>query len=372
MKIEAMAIEKLTPHPRNSRTHSIDQINALARSLTEWGFTQPIVADEHGVILIGHGRFEAAKALGLTEVPVIVRKGLTDAKKRALLISDNRLAEKGARWDQDVLTDELRWLIGENFDITLTAFDLPETRAEEEQPQKPTQPGTVSLQGDVWTCGAHRIVCGNPAFSGPVRDALGEGVKPAALVTWCCWPDEDTAAAALEGALAQVDVPLAYVWCPPVMGATVAEALQAASFELKGQIIIPRARPGGGARYRQMHFLGLYAVRKGATAGWLGGRDQTTVWDDAPAKGELPLDCWTRPIQNHLKKGGVVYDPFAMEGDGMIAAHQCARIFAGIDEDPILVDAAVTRWEMFTGLEARHGQSGRTFAETRKDRGSAP
>lgn len=370
MTPEMVPVEKLVPHPKNSRTHSQDQINALARAINEWGFLQPVVADEHFVVLIGHGRVEAAKALGLASVPCIIRKGLSDANKRALLISDNRLAEKGSRWDNDALTDELRYLLGEDYDITLTAFDLAEVREEEAAAPLPSA-GPVSLQGDVWGLGAHRLVCGDAAFSGPVAAATA-GATPALLVTWCGWSDEETAAGALSGALGRVDAPVAYVWCQPLMGAVVAEALQGAAFELKGQIVIPRAKPAGGTRYRQKHFLGWYAVRKGAAAGWLGGRSQATVWDDAPAgRGGLPLDCWTRPIQNHAKRGGMIYDPFAEAGDGLIAAQQCAKVFAGCDEDPAYVDAAVTRWEAFTGLEAINGGTGRTFAETRQDRGAS-
>ena len=107
MKITEVTIDLLIPHPQNSRTHSAEQIRALARSITEWGWTQPIIIDEGNVVLIGHGRLEAAKSLGLTTVPCVQRSDLTDPETRAMRISDNRLAEVGSTWNKSVLDEEL-------------------------------------------------------------------------------------------------------------------------------------------------------------------------------------------------------------------------------------------------------------------------
>lgn len=121
-KIEKWGIEKLIPYARNSRTHSAEQVGQIAASIKEWGFTNPILVDEDGGILAGHGRTLAAQKLGLTEVPVVVARGWSDAKKRAYVIADNKLA-LNAGWDDELLKLELHALEESDFDLALTGFD---------------------------------------------------------------------------------------------------------------------------------------------------------------------------------------------------------------------------------------------------------
>ncbi|WP_299129445.1 ParB/Srx family N-terminal domain-containing protein [uncultured Amaricoccus sp.] len=122
MQIEMMPVDRLIPYIRNSRTHSADQVAQIAASIVEFGFTNPLLTGEDGVIIAGHGRLLAAKHLGLAEVPVIVLDHLSEAQHRALVIADNRIAEN-AGWDDEMLRAELVALREEDFDLDLLGFD---------------------------------------------------------------------------------------------------------------------------------------------------------------------------------------------------------------------------------------------------------
>jgi DNA modification methylase len=169
-KIEKWDIEKLIPYARNARTHSDEQVGQIAASIREWGWTTPILVDEDGGIIAGHGRTMAAKRLGLREVPVMVASGWSDAKKRAYVLADNKLA-LNAGWDESMLALELKELGETGFDLDLTGFSLDEITAltpleaepgltdEDAVPEAPEEPTT--RLGDVWILGQHRLMCGD-------------------------------------------------------------------------------------------------------------------------------------------------------------------------------------------------------------------
>jgi ParB-like chromosome segregation protein Spo0J len=124
-RIELWPIEKLRPYERNPRTHSEAQVDQIAASMVEFGWTNPVLVDEQGGILAGHGRLLAARRLGLAEVPVIQVEHLSEAQKRAYLIADNQLALQ-AGWSEELLAEELAWLRDESFDLDLIGFDASE------------------------------------------------------------------------------------------------------------------------------------------------------------------------------------------------------------------------------------------------------
>lgn len=178
--IELRAVDSLVPYARNSRTHSEQQLGQLVESMREWGFTIPVLVDEQGGIIAGHGRVMAAKRLELAEVPVIVAKGWSEVKKRAYVIADNKLA-LNAGWDEEMLAAEMAELEKMGFQLELTGFDAEELldllaeedpnkgkEKEEEAPLPPAVP--TSRSGDVWILGGvHRVMCGdsiNPADVG--------------------------------------------------------------------------------------------------------------------------------------------------------------------------------------------------------------
>jgi DNA modification methylase len=169
-KIERRKIETLIPYARNSRTHSDAQVAQIAASIKEWGFTNPILVDDSGQIIAGHGRVMAARKLGMSELPVMVASGWTEAQKRAYVIADNKLA-LNAGWDDELLSLELGELDGLGFDLELTGFTDDEIAAlmpeqiepgmtdDDEVPEVPEQP--VTVPGDVWVLGKHRVMCGD-------------------------------------------------------------------------------------------------------------------------------------------------------------------------------------------------------------------
>jgi ParB-like chromosome segregation protein Spo0J len=121
-QIEARSIDSLIPYANNSRTHSDAQVSQVAASIKEFGFTNPVLIDEQGGIIAGHGRVMAAKKLGLAEVPCVVLDGLSEAQKKAYIIADNKLALNSG-WDADMLKVEMERLGELGFDLSLTGFD---------------------------------------------------------------------------------------------------------------------------------------------------------------------------------------------------------------------------------------------------------
>ena len=183
-RIELWLIDRLRPYERNPRTHSDGQVDQIAASMVEFGWTNPVLVDEQGGILAGHGRLLAARKLGLTEVPVIRFEHLSEAQKHAYLIADNQLALQ-AGWDDALLAEELAWLRDERFDLDLVGFDALELErllaladgdaasdeAEDEAPEPPEDP--VSKPGDLWVLGNHRLLCGDATVLTDVERVLG-------------------------------------------------------------------------------------------------------------------------------------------------------------------------------------------------------
>jgi ParB-like chromosome segregation protein Spo0J len=173
-----------TPVERNPRTHSEAQVDQIAASMVEFGWTNPILIDENAGILAGHGRLLAARKLGLPEVPVIRFEHLSEAQKRAYLIADNQLALQ-AGWSEELLAEELAWLRDERFDLNLIGFDATElerllaiadgdsapAEAEDEIPEPPQDP--VTRPGDLWLLGNDRLLCDDATVLADVERVLG-------------------------------------------------------------------------------------------------------------------------------------------------------------------------------------------------------
>ena len=183
-RIELWPTDRLRPYERNPRTHSEAQVDQIAASMVEFGWTNPVLVDEQGGILAGHGRLLAARKLGVAEVPVIRFEHLSEAQKRAYLIADNQLALQ-AGWSEELLAEELAWLRDERFDLDLIGFDASELErllaiasgeigsddAEDEVPEPPEDP--VSKPGDLWALGNHRLLCGDATVLTDVERVLG-------------------------------------------------------------------------------------------------------------------------------------------------------------------------------------------------------
>ena len=177
--VERRPVAALVPYARNARTHSDEQVAQIAASIREWGWTFPLLIDETGMIIAGHGRVLAAQKLGIAEVPVMVAAGWSEAQKRAYVIADNKLA-LNAGWDLGLLPIELGDLKGMGFDLGLTGFGELELRKlqlgsagagdPDEAPEPPAEP--ISRPGDIWICGEHRVLCGDATVRADVEKLL--------------------------------------------------------------------------------------------------------------------------------------------------------------------------------------------------------
>lgn len=418
IKIVQRKIGALQPYARNSRTHSDEQIAQLAASISEFGWTNPILVDEDNGIVAGHGRLSAAKLLGMASVPVIVLDGLSEAQKRALVIADNKLA-MNAGWDEALLAAEIEALGGDGFDISLLGFDEGELAAllapgsdgltdPDDVPEVPAEP--VSVLGDVWVLGGHRLVCGDCTEADVVAACL-DGVSPHLMVTdppygveySAGWRNEampqkndpkrwKDGAGRATGAVANDDKAdwreawalfpgdVAYIWHAGNMANVVADSLIATGLNIRAQIIWAKHQLViGRGDYHPQHEPCWYAVRKGRQGHWAGDRKQTTLWHiDKPHKSETghstqkPVECMRRPIENNSSPGQAVYDPFVGSGTTIIAGEMTGRAVHAIELSPAYIDVAVRRWQDFTGKQATHADTGKTFAETTTERQKEP
>jgi ParB-like chromosome segregation protein Spo0J len=196
--VEHWPLDRLTPYDRNARTHDDDQVAKIAASILEFGWTTPVLIDDTGDVIAGHGRLLAARKLGLDTIPVIRAAHLTPAQAQAYRLVDNRLAELSG-WNQELLAAELHVLNGDGFDLSLIGFDDAEldrlmaplededepTREDsdddaDEAPEPPRDP--VSRPGDLWRLGDHRLLCGDSTNAAAVARVMN-GERASLLFT---------------------------------------------------------------------------------------------------------------------------------------------------------------------------------------------
>jgi len=399
-RVERLPTSGLIPYARNSRTHSEAQVAQIAASIREFGFTNPVLIDGENGIIAGHGRVLAAQRLGLAEVPCLRLAHLSEAQKRAYVIADNKLA-LNAGWDPELLALELGELRDEGVDLGLVGFGEDELARlllegtegltdPDEVPEPPAEP--VSRPGDVWLLGRHRLICGDATDPLAVAAALG-GVTPHLMVTDPpygvdydpAWRDEVAGRTGATGtakgrvlnddqadwreAWALFPGDVAYVWHAGLHAGVVGEGLLASGFQLRSQIIWAKsALVLSRGDYHWQHEPCWYAVKRGSTGHYEGGRQQSTLWQiEKPRKSETghgtqkPVECMKRPIENNSSPGQAVYEPFSGSGTTIIAAEMTGRACHAIELSPAYVDVAVTRWQAFTGEAATLESSGRTF-----------
>lgn len=189
-RIEHWPIERLIPYANNARLHTEADIEKIAASIDKWGWTNPALVDEQGVLIAGHGRVAAGAKLEVSSIPVIVARGWSEEEKQAYRLADNELAAR-ARWDPDLLRSELSNLKFSGFDLDLIGFEpdrLEDILAglgsssltdPDSTPDIPENP--VARPGDVWVLGEHRVGCGDSTNAADVAPVLG-GSKPHLMV----------------------------------------------------------------------------------------------------------------------------------------------------------------------------------------------
>jgi DNA modification methylase len=407
LRLEFWPIERLLPSPRNARTHSDAQVAEIAGSIRTFGFTNPVLVGESGDVVAGHGRLAAARLLGLTQVPVIPLRGLSETQRRQLMLADNRIA-LNAGWDMAMLKLELTEMAALGADLSVLGFtskELKEALAPapsggltDEDAVPELQEAAISSPGEIWCLGDHRLACGDCTDDKLVAALLGS-TKPLLMVTDPpygvnydpAWRNERGVSNSKRLGKVQNDERadwsaawslfpgnIAYVWHAALRAGIVEKSLVQTGFAIRAQIVWAKERLViGRGDYQWMHEPCWYAVRK--KGNWTGDRKQTTLWSipsgnqdtDTVHGTQKPVECMRRPMLNNSSPGDAVYDPFLGSGTTLIAAQTSSRACFAIEIDPRYVDVAIRRWQAFTGEQATRLADGRPFAEIAATGGAA-
>ena len=419
---------QLRARDRNPRTHTRRQIRQIAESIKKFGFVSPVLIDGSDGIIGGHGRVEAAKLVGMSDIPTVCVDHLTPDEIRAYVIADNRLAEL-AGWDRQLLALELQDLsVQPNFDVTITGFETAEvdiligelggegTDEADEVPEIDRTKPAVSRPGDLWRVGEHSLLCGDALDRECYARLLGAAKAQLVFTD----PPYNVAIAGnvsglgkfkhgefamASGEMSQREftrfllTSFAHLCASSADGSVhfvcmdwrhMREVLDAAEDtyeELKNLCVWAKTNSGMGSFYRSQHELVF--VFKNGTAPHVNnvelgrfGRNRSNIWryPGVNAFGKerdaalgmhptvKPLALVADAIMDCSKRGAVVLDPFAGSGTTLIAAERTGRRGYGIELDPHYVDAILRRFDALYGLKAAHGQSNRRFAEVEAER----
>lgn len=390
---KTVSVASLVPYARNSRTHSPQQVDKIAASIREFGFLNPIIVDGQNGIVAGHGRVMAAQKLGLASLPVVEAAHLTEAQKRAYVIADNRLA-LDAGWDNDMLKIELQDLDAQGFDLSLTGFETGEIANfladetegltdEDAVPEVPAVP--VTVEGDVWILGRHRLMCGDSTSIDAV-DKLMAGRKANMLhtdppygVDYEGVPNDHLKDAQLEAflhdALSCAFTALApgsnvYVWHADITALEFISAFRSAGFKQARPPTIQWVKPSltmSQGDYHSQNEPCLYGWKEGKGRVRVKDRKQTTIWkcdrtDEAKVHPTMkPVELCQRAVENSSDVNGIVLDLFGGSGSTLIACEKTARDCRLMELDPKYCDVIVKRWQEFTGQQATLEATGETF-----------
>ncbi len=411
LHIENWPVERLIPYARNARTHSEEQVAQIAASIAEFGWTNPILASSSGVMIAGHARLQAARKLGLTEVPVVVLDHLTETQRRALVLADNRLA-MNAGWDEEMLRVELGSLREDDYDLSILGFgdeEIEDLLAEQEgsstgqtdEDAVPEAPDTaITLPGDVWILDEHRLLCGDATLIDAVEKVLAGGL---ADMTFCDPPynvnygstmkdklrgkshrkiANDNLGDSFEQFLRDACANILAVSKGAIyicMSSSELHTLQKAFRESGGHwstfvIWAKNTFTMGRADYQRQYEPMLYGWREGSDHYWCGARDQGDVWFvKKPVVNDLhptmkPVELVERAILNSSKSRGTVLDPFGGSGTTLIACERTGRQARLIELDPKYCDVIVRRFREFSGKEATLESDGRSFDDIASER----
>ena len=412
MNIEYVKIKELQGYEFNTRTHSDSQVNQLAASIGEFGFTNPLLIDGERQIIAGHGRFAAATKLQMDEVPCIVLDHLSEAQRRAYVIADNKLA-LNAGWDEDLLKLELSALDKIGFDLSVVGFDADELSGlvidediaggltdEDDVPEVAEIP--ISKQGDIWLLGEHRVMCGDSTNGGDVA-LLMNGEKADMVFT---------------------DPPYGVDIKGKFTGTILNDNLQGdefinfltscfenlnqynngnlyISYEIKNQTLFEKALENCGFKFDEIiiwnkdsasfysknkynrKYEPIFFIENGKE---LKCEPDVNVWDFAKSssfasrdennkrfneKGNFlvahpttkPIGLISKALNNSTSLNNLTLDLFLGSGSTLIASEKKGRKCYGMELDPKYVDVIIKRWQDYTGKKAIHAESGDEFVE---------
>lgn len=401
--LPTIRIDELIPYENNAKIHGPDQIEQLRRSLREFGFVSPVLIDENKNLIAGHGRVEAARAEGMTEVPYVTVSDLTEAQRRAYIIADNRLTEAGV-WDAVRLKLEMQELQALEFDTDLTGFamaeiislagDEPESEPEahEDNYDGSVPEETTVREGDIYQLGRHRLMCGNATSLSDVQVLTG-GAQVDLLLTdppynVALGMNETPEEAArrnrrtdgkilvndsmsdeqflqfLCDAFSTAVIELKpggtfYVWHSDSAGYWFRAAMDSVGLKVRQCLIWEKnSLIMGRQDYQWQHEPCLYGWKDGAAHAWYSDRKQSTILRfDKPTRSKehptmKPVALIAYQISNSTKPGNSVLDPFGGSGTTLIACEQLGRTCYMMEIDPKYVQVIINRWEAMTGEKA--------------------
>lgn len=385
--MKLVPVDKLVPYANNARTHSPEQIMKLRSSLREFGFINPVIIDQNYNVIAGHGRIEAAKAEGITEVPCVFVDHLTEAQKKAYILADNRMA-LDAGWDEEMLRIELEGLQAADFDLSLTGFDEKEladffkdgTQSEVEDDDfdltAALEKASFVERGDIWTVGRHRLMCGDATSPENVA-ALMDGKKANLVLTDPPYGVSFKSSsgltikndsmkndefyhfllAAFQNMVAHLENGgAAYVFHADTEGLNFRKAFIDAGFHLAGCCIwVKNSLVLGRSDYQWQHEPVLYGFLQNGKHPWYSDRKQTTIWNfDKPKRNKdhptsKPLDLLGYPLCNSTQENAVVIDTFGGSGSTLMACEAANRICYTMELDEKYASVILRRYVEDTG-----------------------
>jgi DNA modification methylase len=386
MDIKTVDIEKIIPYAKNPRKNDA-AVDKVAASLKEFGFRQPIVVDAEMVVIAGHTRLAAARKLGLDQVPIHIATDLTANQIKAYRIADNRVSQE-AKWDDDLLALELADLDLENYDLSKTGFNDDELAAlmaeaiteglvdEDQVPPEPETP--VTVLGDIWQLGRHRVMCGDSTsidavdelmesqhpdmvFTDPPYNIDYQGVKDKRdKIKNDKMPDADFVDFLTASLLSCETM---YVCCSWQYAHLFKDAMEKIARKPKAMIVWDKVNPAQNLdKYYKQHELIFYY-------GDFGGHKtlRGDVWKLKRQKNTMhptmkPVELIEIALQDNVGKN-LIYDAFGGSGSTLIACEKTNRQARLMELDPKYVDVIVKRWQDFTGLIAVNEKTGKTFNE---------
>jgi DNA modification methylase len=376
-----ISIDKLIPYINNARTHSPEQITKLRSSLREFGFVNPVLIDRNYNIIAGHGRYEAAKEEGYSEVPCVYVDHLSEAQKKAYIIADNRMA-MDAGWDEELLKVELEALEGESFDLSLTGFDEDELADLFKSDEAPIEDDDYDLsealekaafveRGDRWIVGRHVLYCGDatnkddvdklmdgksanlvltdPPYGVSFKSSSGLTIKNDSMKN-----DEfyNFLKSAFDNMVAHCEKGAAgYVFHADTEGLNFRKAFIDSGFHLAGCCIwVKDSLVLGRSDYQWQHEPVLYGFLQNGKHNWYSDRKQTTIWNfKKPKRNEnhptsKPLDLLSYPLQNSTRENAIVIDTFGGSGSTLMACELSNRICYTMELDEKYASVILRRY----------------------------
>lgn len=387
LSIDYVPTTDLLPYAMNSRTHSDEQVAQIAASIKEFGFTNPILIDDAAGIIAGHGRLMAAKKLKLKQVPTITLEGLTEAQKKAYVIADNKLA-LNAGWDTKALTAELRRLQELEFDLDLIGFDSDELAQllepeqvegltdEDDVPDVPVTP--VTVEGDIWVLGNHRLMCGDSTSIDAV-DKLMDGARADMVFTDPPYNIDYQGVSDKRDKIANdkmadadfvqflkdsiIGCETMYVCCSWQYAHLFREALEGIARAPKAMIIWDKVNPAQHLdKYFKQHeiiwYYGDFGGHKTLRGDiWQMKRQRNTVHPTMKPVELIDMAMVDQPDKKN------VYDAFGGSGSTLISCEKNHRNCYMMELDPKYCDVIIKRWQDYTGKKAIHAETGEAFDE---------